>query len=248
MYRSWLISLLCVLFAFQSFGQQENRISKHSETNHEFSAGFVWHPRGIGGNLKIGSRRTERIWRFAELDLVQMKHPKEFKIRSSAFSTPGSYTYGKLNHTYFLRLGVGAKYELARKIYKNTISTDLSFSIGPSFALLKPVYLDIFYTSPDNQSGYLVSEKYDPNVHTNQNRIFGNSGFSRGLNETKAQAGLYLKSSITFDWGDYADMVQSVELGGVVDLFPKEVPIMALIKNKKVFTSLYICFNIGNRW
>ncbi|TNE80591.1 MAG: hypothetical protein EP332_07070 [Bacteroidetes bacterium] len=229
-------------------GQEDRRSMAHDETSHAFSAGFLLHPRGLGVSFKVAQRQTEKRWGVLETDVLTMRHPKEFRIRSSAFSTPGSYAFGKLNHTYFWRAGLGIKRELAFKAYKNTISADWNITAGPSLALLKPVYLDIFYSSPDNQTGYLQSERYDPDVHRNQNRIFGYSAFSKGLDEMKAQGGLYVKTSMQFDWGDYAELVQSLELGACVDLFPKNVPIMALAPNRKVFTSLYICLNIGNRW
>ncbi len=248
MYRSFLTLSLCLGMLLPLSGQDDKRSMAHDETAHAFSAGFVLHPRGLGLSCKFAQRRSERSWTYLETDLVTMRHPKEFRIRSNAFSTPGSYAYGKLNHTYFWRSGIGLKRELAFKMYKNTISADWNISAGPSLALLKPVYLDIFYNSPDNQTGYLQSERYDPAIHRNQNLIFGYSAFSKGLDQMKMQGGLYLKSSLQFDWGDYAELVQSLELGACVDLFPKEVPIMALAPNRKVFTSLYICLNIGNRW
>lgn len=188
------------------------------------------------------------MWRVLDFDLVSVKHPKERRVRSSSFSAPGSYFYGKLNYTYFLRAGYGKRWDLGFKMYKNTIESRFQISAGPTIALLKPVYLEIYYPTPDNSSGSLVSERYNPAIHTDPNVIFGNSSFMRGLGETRARIGLNLKANLQFDWSDYTDQIQSIELGTVIDAFGNTIPIVTAARNKNVFTTLYICLNIGNRW
>src|SRR5690606_4037741 len=95
---------------------------------------------------------------------------------------------------------------------------------GPSLAILKPVYLEIYYPTPDNQSGFLVSERYDPAKHTDPTVIFGNSSFFKGLSEVQGKIGLHVKGSLQFDWSDYSDQVQSIELGTVIDAFGSTLP------------------------
>lgn len=240
--------LICLLHALPNMAQYGEK-SNPSAANfqQDISGGLFWHPRGLGINVKTGKKLHDGVFRVLDFDLVSMKHEKERRVRSSSFSAPGSFFYGKLNYAYFLRAGFGRRWDLSTHIYKNTIATKLQVSAGPTIALLKPVYLEIYYPTPDNQAGFLVSEKYDPEKHKDPTSIFGNSSFFRGLSETKGQLGLNLKANIQFDWSDYYDQIQGLELGVVIDAFGNEVPILALASNKNIFSSLYICLNIGSR-
>ncbi len=249
MRKSALLILIVLLSVSSNMAQSGEKVNpSESGIHRELSGGFVWHPRGLGINVKSTSRKAGNRWRVLDFDLVSMRHIKERRIRSASFSAPGSYFYGKLNATYFLRAGFGYRWDLSSKLYNNTVAAKFQVSAGPTLAFLKPVYLEIYYPTPDNQAGFLVSERYDPQKHTDQTVIFGNSSFFRGLGETRVRAGLNLKANVQFDWSDYSDQIQSVEMGAALDFYGREIPIMAFAQNKKVFTSLYICLNIGNRW
>lgn len=249
MRKAILPFLICLLYALPNMAQYEEK-SNPSGTNfqRDISGGVFWHPRGLGINIKTGKRMQSGVWRVLDFDLVSMKHEKERRVRSSSFSAPGSFFYGKLNSVYIVRAGYGRRWELSTHLYKNTVSSRFQVSVGPSFALLKPVYLEIYYPTPDNQGGFLVSEKYNPDKHTDPTTIFGNSSFFSGISDTKGRIGVNLKANIQFDWSDYYDQVQGLELGMVIDAFGREIPILAFASNKNVFTSLYICLNIGNSW
>lgn len=250
MQKKIALLLISFLYAIPNMAQSGDKSNPPIQQNHrqELSGGFFWHPRGLGLNVKSVKKIDGPLWRVLDFDLVSMKHAKERRVRSSSFSAPGSYFFGKLNYTYFLRAGYGRRWDLGFKLYKNTIASRVQVSIGPTIALLKPVYLEIYYPTPDQSSGFLVSEKYDPITHDDPAVIFGNSSFIKGLGETKGRIGLNLKANIQFDWSDFNDQVQSIELGTVIDAFGNNIPILATAKNKNIFTSLYICFNIGNRW
>ncbi len=250
MLKTVALFLFCFLYAAPNMAQSGDKSNpaRKQSFRQELSGGFFWHPRGLGINLKSAKKIEGPMWRVLDFDLVSVKHPKERRVRSSSFSAPGSYFYGKLNYTYFLRAGYGKRWDLGFKMYKNTIESRFQISAGPTIAFLKPVYLEIYYPTPDNSSGSLVSERYNPAIHTDPNVIFGNSSFMRGLGETRARIGLNLKANLQFDWSDYTDQIQSIELGTVIDAFGNTIPIVTAARNKNVFTTLYICLNIGNRW
>jgi len=247
MYRHLIIWFSFTILISGLQAQDHHRNSEPSTLNKEIQGGFVWHPRGLGISLVSGNRINERNWRLFDFDFISMKDPREYKIKSTGFSPSGLYSYGKINYAYFMRTGLGLKRELATRWYINTISTEVALTGGITTAFLKPVYLDIYYPLPDN-NGYLVSERYDPKIHTDQQVIFGNSSFTRGLDQLQLRAGAYTKLSFSFDWSDYSDAIRSIELGGILDFYGRELPIMAFAENRKVFTSLYICLNIGSRW
>jgi len=250
MRKTIALFLLCFLYAIPNMAQSGDKSNLPLQQNHrqEISGGLFWHPRGLGINVKSAKKIEGPIWRVLDFDFISMKHPKERRVRSSSFSAPGSYFYGKLNYTYFLRADYGRRWDLGIKLYKNTIATRFQVSAGPTIALLKPVYLEIYYPTPDNSSGFLVSEKYDPAIHKDASMIFGNASFIKGIGDTKARIGLNFKANFQFDWSDYHDQVQSIELGTVIDAFGNNIPIIAGAQNKNIFTTLYICLNIGNRW
>lgn len=250
MLKKLLILILCLLFAIPNMAQSNDKSNPARKLNamNEFSGGFFWHARGMGMSIKSGKKVKEGTWRMLNFELINMRHEKERRVRSASFSAPGSFFFGKMNYVYFLRSGFGRRWDIGNKLYKNTLATRAGFSVGPTISFLKPVYLEIYYPGPDQQSGYLVSEKYDPDKHNDPSIIFGNSPLLKGISETKLRIGINAKASIEFDWSDYHDQVQSLEFGIAVDAFGSEIPILAFAKNKNVFTSLYICLNIGNRW
>ncbi len=244
--KATLLFLICFLYALPNMAQYQEK--SNPNFHREISGGLFWHPRGLGLNLKAGKKLESGVWRMIDLDLVSMKHEKERRVRSASFSAPGSFFYGKLNTVFIARGGYGRRWDLSTHFYKHTIATRFQVSAGPSIAMLKPVYLEIYYPTPDNQAGFLVSEKYDPEKHTDPTVIFGNSSFFSGISGTKGRLGLNFKANMQFDWSDYYDQVQGVELGMVIDAFGRDIPILALASNKNIFTTLYICLNIGNSW
>jgi hypothetical protein len=245
-----VLAFFCIsCFPLSNMAQSSQKsIDEELKIRNEISGGYMLHPRGMGINLKQGRRLNENNWRVISFDLLSMKHPKEFRVRSTGFSSPGSYIFGKLNSAFFVRGGIGIKKNLSGKLYRNTISASVQIEGGPVLGLLKPVYLEIYHSAPDLQNGYLLSERYNPDVHTDQSVIFGNSRFGKGLGDTKARAGAYVKAGLQLDWSDFPDHLQSIELGISVDMFPQHLPIMAYAANKNVYGSLYICINLGNRW
>ena len=245
-----LCLIVALLFALPNMAQsgEKTSIQRNALAHHEISGGLMLHPRGLGINVKSSLKKGKNSWRMLDFDLLSMRHEKERRVRSSSFSAPGSFFYGKLNQVYFVRSGFGQRWEFGQRLYKNTLSASMGVSGGLTFAFLKPVYLEIYYPLPDQQAGYLVSEKYDPLKHTDLSVIFGNSSVFKGMGELGARIGLNAKANIQFDWSDYYDQIQSLELGIALDAFGRDIPILAFAQNKNVFTSLYICLNIGNRW
>ncbi|MBI1221544.1 MAG: hypothetical protein GC180_02980 [Bacteroidetes bacterium] len=250
MLKKFSLWLILMFFALPNMAQSIDKSNpgRYMNTSNDFTGGFFWHPRGLGMSFKSSKKIHDQTWRVINFDLISMRHEKERRIRSSSFSAPGSFFFGKLNYVYFLRMNYGRRWDLGQHLYKNTLATRVGFSVGPTLAFLKPVYLEIYHPGPDQASGYLVSERYNPAVHNDPSIIFGTSPITKGLLQTKLRAGLSAKAYIEFDWSDYYDQIQSLEFGIAIDAFGRNIPILAFAQNKNVFTSLYICLNIGNRW
>jgi hypothetical protein len=128
------------------------------------------------------------------------------------------------------------------------VGLNFVYSIGASAALLKPVYIDVYYPYTDGRpGGYLASEKYDPEKHQDVFRIYGNSSSTTGLSETKLTLGGYGRAGLQVEWGPYPDETRSLEGGVTVDAFSKGIPIMAHSNADQLFYGFYVAFNWGKK-
>ena len=132
---------------------------------------------------------------------------------------------------------------------------------GVSLAFLKPVYLEILYVDDISNEFYVETEKYSPTEHTPYN-IYGRASYFKGFDEMQMQVGSYLKAGFSFEFSKEDEVIRSIEAGISIDAFKigdnaivgdtfgKELPIMAIAKNKKTFLSFYINMNFffGKKW
>jgi hypothetical protein len=108
--------------------------------------------------------------------------------------------------------------------------------------------LEIFYPSPDQSTGIFVTERYDPIKHNIQSNIFSNASFSKGLDELELRVGTYIKGGFIFNFSDYNNYIKAIEVGSTLDFFATDIPIMALVENKKVFSTVFIGVSFGSKW
>lgn len=215
--------------------------------NREFSFGVMAHPKGIGFDFRFGRYVSNGRIEYLEAEFLTIRHPKEIRIFNTAITNTNPYTFGKQNYAYLGRLGYGNKFMLTEKKLKNTASISLNVAAGPSFVLLKPVYLDLLQTDINNNN-FVISEKVTEDSDINQNDVIGNSAFSKGFNELNFRMGAFAKAGFNFDWGDFSDEIKAIEVGVYVDAFPQRLPLMLYTENKYFFPSFYICAVFGNKW
>lgn len=215
--------------------------------NREFSFGVMAHPKGFGFDFRFGRYISNGRIEYLEAEFLTIRHPKEIRIYNTAITNTNPYTFGKLNYAYAGRVGYGNKFMLTEKKLKNTASISLNIAAGPTFALLKPVYLDILQTDINNNN-FVISEKVNEGSDINQNDVIGNSAFSKGFNELNLKMGAFAKAGFNFDWGDFSDEIKAIEIGVYVDAFPQRLPLMLHTENKYIFPSFYICAVFGNKW
>lgn len=201
---------------------------------------------GTGLYYRLGWHKTGKEQNHWEIEFARVKHPKE--VRRQGFSdNPNQYTFGKLNTAFFMRNTLGQTIVITERPYKNAIGFNFVYSLGITTAILKPQYLEIYY--PDDNirnTGYLVSERYDPSKHTDIYRIYGKSSFMSGLSGTQLQVGFGGKAGFQVDWAEYSDEIRGIEAGITVDGFLKNVPIMAKANNN-MFYGFYLAYNWGNK-
>lgn len=215
--------------------------------NNHYQFGFNLNSFGLGGiQFRYNWHQNAVKSSFFESEFCRIKHPKEIRRNGAITEQPNQYTFGKLNTVFFLRNGIGQTILLTERPYKNAISLRFNYSAGVNIALLKPVFLDIFYPySVGSPSGYLVSEKYDPNKHTDIYKIYGNSSFFVGINEIDAQLGGYGRAGIEAEWGQFPDETKSLETGITFDTFISGIPMMAHLPYESKFIGFYLAFNWG---
>jgi hypothetical protein len=206
----WLLSALATC-AQESIYDEDGR----TLYSREFYGGAVVHGDGWGVQFYYGQYRTAADRHMYGLELVGMKHPKEIKSYNPFYEDSRGYFYGKLNSLLILRPTYGRKHRITEKIRKSGVEVNYVWSIGPSLALLKPVYLEVGYWVDGSQVppyDYLVEERYDPMKHTSGN-IFGRASWFRGLGEMSVLPGAFGRLGLNFEYaGDNAG-IRSLEVG-----------------------------------
>lgn len=239
------IMLFCIAAAFGQSTQEAIAIGQPVNVlyRNESTIGLMVHTRGFGAEYKRLMHVTGKRKRFFEVQALNMRHPKEFKMKIDGVSGSKSFYYGKLNTLTFFRGGFGYQTTLYERAERKSVEVRMSTSMGPVLAFAKPVYLYVYeenFTSP-------VIEKYDPERH-NLSNIVGRAPLLYGLSNMRIYPGAYAKLGFSFEFSEYANEVRALEIGVVADGFLVPVPIMAHVRKEQVFVGLYLAFSFGRKW
>jgi hypothetical protein len=213
----------------------------------EATGGLSIHSAGWGVQFRRSRNITVAKKRMYEADFVGIKHSKEVKTVNQAFERARSYVYGKLNTLSVLRAGTGMQHVLFSKAERSGVEVRLVYSGGLSLGILKPVYLNILEPTGTFGEFRVITERYDPERHFVDN-IYERAPFTEGLGEIRFRPGAYAKIGFNFEYAPAFDDVKAVEIGAIVDAYPKEIPIMAFAKNNPVFLTFYVTFIYGRKW
>jgi hypothetical protein len=176
-----------------------------------------------------------------DIGISTLKHVKEVKVRSLVLPNPYPYVYGKANRAFEINTSLSVYHTLGHsKLHKPSIR--IGASLGPSFAITRPVYVYVIdYDANENSKQSL--QRYNEQVHQDQSSIQGDAGWSYGFSELKAYAGIHL--SLFTQIGQQRDFSQRRICTGVnVDIYPSDLKLM-IANNNQVFTSLFISYQIG---
>lgn len=211
----------------------------------EISGGLMISTKGWGGYFQYGKQKNYKYLNLYSLRIGNIKHPKEARFFNGTFlSDAKSYFYGKLNVVVAVRPGFGGRYQITNKLRQDPVGISFQWTMGPSLAFLKPVYLEI---SKNTGSGTeLVSERYDPELHPQQ-VIYGRDSWVRGVNEMQIEPGIFGAASFYFDISLANDKVLGLELGTYWDFYLNELPIMATAENDRIYPTLYATIIFGNK-
>ncbi|MEN8224476.1 MAG: hypothetical protein ABFS05_03865 [Bacteroidota bacterium] len=253
---------LLSLVGFFVFGQEQDTeipLKKQSEEpvydsitdrvllRREYAGGLILHSRGWGIHFRKGKNLSYFRSFQLEADFVSLKSPKQIKTINPYFNNAKSYVYGKENHVYVLRGGLGVKQLLNRKPYWGGVELRLIYFGGLSLAFAKPVYLYILNYSVESDDYSVDLEKYDSDIHGLDN-IYGRAPFLHGIENTSIHPGLYAKLGLNFEFGEYNSSIKAIELGAILDYYPLPVRIMAKNPEQSFFLTFYLGFSFGRRY
>jgi hypothetical protein len=243
-YRLIFFLLLITSPAWAQQQQQEEDAYKR-----EFNYGINFNTNAglIGGGVLKSSRYLSENWsKFLALEVVEVKHPKENRL----FSVTGSsFIAGKSNYLYVMRPQYGREYIFFRKAPESGVQVNGIFAVGPSFGLLVPYYIvyDYAVSGGPNNDRDLRTEPYDPDKHKSFEKIHGNAGFFTGFGHMDVNLGAHLKTGLSFEYGRYREDVTGVEVGFLMEAYPKELLIISGARNTGFFTSAYLTLYYGRR-
>jgi hypothetical protein len=210
------------------------------------------HTSGLGFGMKFGDLETYYRTSYYHIEWSTLKHSKEVRQsnRVSLFNVLSRpYVYGKQNSFSTIRAGMGNLRYFSEKAKRRGIAVGVNYQGGLSIGLQKPYYLDL-RSSRDGDFGPVKSERYSEANHDrflDQTLIEGYSGFFTGVDELSFVPGIHVKGGIHFAWGAFEEKVRALEVGIMVDVFFKEVPIMITAENKPYFINLYLTLQFGSR-
>lgn len=234
-----LFHLLALILLAQGELSDQPRIFYRNEK----SIGVLLNSNGYGISGRYAKRINARKKTIYELDIIGVKHPKEVKI-TNYYPSNKSYVFGKLNSFFDIRAGYGRQKEMFRKVDRGGISIRRYYSFGPSLGILKPVYYEVIETNTiDPNNNYLKQEKFDPSIH--QGYIWGKASFFKGIDEISLVPGAYGRFGFSFEYSRHDITLHALETGVALDIFPKNIPIMATEKNNFIFFSLFVSYRFG---
>lgn len=239
------IILFCVQ-ATTAWGQNQAITEPQLFYTKRIQLGLNLNTSGLGGiNFKYGWHKTGRKKNILDTEIARVRHPKETRIYGAS-ENPQEYTFGRLNMAFFIRTGYGQTIMLTERPYKNAVGVNFNYAVGINTVLLKPIYLDISRRIESDPGKYIVqAERYNPEVHTDQNSIYGNSSFFEGISNTSAKVGGYARASLSVEWGAYPDEFHTLEAGITLDVFPDALPLMAYEARTKHFVLFYLGYSFG---
>jgi hypothetical protein len=237
--------IIAVIFIFGAVllsGQGDLNEQQKVFFRNEISFAILLNTDGIGISYR-GAKRIDYLnKRFLEIEAGTLKHPKEYKL-SNTYTRGGSFVFGKLNSTFYMRGGIGHQHELFKKADLGGIAIRYFYSAGPILALYKPIYYRVLYPISFNEFK-VKEEKFNVSIALPQD-IDGKASFSKGIKETNFLPGLYVKGGFNFEYSKEDKIIHAIEVGAQINAFPKKIPIMASSDNKAIFFSLFVSYRFG---
>lgn len=241
-----IILILLISLSVAVSAQTDGYSFSGDESNPEIYGGLVFHSNGWGVNVtKSTALKNDRRF-LLSADLVTLKHPKEEKRFNQNFDNTKKYVYGKMNYFMTLRPSVGYQNVVFEKGAERGVQVSTKTNVGGSIGLARPVYLIISKPGVSDGSSRESEEPYNPEEHQ-PDRILGRASYFKGFNQSQIYPGVFVKTSLNFEYSSNEAVVRAIETGVAIDYFFKQVPLMAFTHNQSWFLTAFISVNIGKR-
>lgn len=202
----------------------------------ELSGAFLLNSNGWGLDFRSAKRLDAANKSLLDFDFAILKHPKEYRIPSQ-LGYGSMFVLGKQFIPFIFRGSIGKQKEIFRKFDAGGISVRRFATVGPSLALLKPIYYEIQY------EGYTKIQRYNLDIYPEQ--INGRASFFKGFDEMDIVPGAFLKLGLSFEYSKQDKVLHAIEVGSFIEGFLKKLPIMATQENYQFFLSLFVSYRFG---
>jgi hypothetical protein len=234
-----LVLILSFLILYSPEIEAQTGVIENQEFNKDSrSLAFALNSNGIAASYRFSKRIDGFRSRVIDIDLAWIKSPKEKKI--NGFES--KFVYGKLNQLVVARLGYGRQKEVYGKYADGGIAISYYYNFGLSVAWLKPVYYEVRKIDKENKT--YVEEELFYDYITNVN---GRSPFYKGIDESSFAFGGFAKLAVSFDINNKANAINALELGLILDVYHKELPIMAIEKHDQYLLTFFIAYRFGRK-
>lgn len=221
-------------------GQDINVLYRHEATFKIFA-----HTRGFGIGYRKAKHITAKTKSLLEFEGLNLKHPKEIKVKSSEESSK-RFVYGKINNVALFRIGVGVQNVIYKRSDRKSVEIRCSYIIGGGLAFAKPYYVYVYRNSASSAKPQLQSVKYNEETF-NQDSVVGRGPFIDGLDEIQLYPVIHGKLNISFEYAPYSHWVRAIETGVSCDYYPRAIPIMARNPAENIAITLYVGFVFGKK-
>ncbi len=240
--------LILLIYILQpACGQGEIEEQEKIFYRNERTIAFLLNSNGMAANFRYAKRIDAFKKTTYEVELANIKHPKEERLSTNTYPASGSFVYGKTNLFINLRGGIGLQNEIFRKRDRGGISIRYFYNVGPAIGFLKPIYYKILYYDNNNPTGPGIRkiEKFETSNHTSTGYIEGKASFFKGFDELSVVPGAYGKIGFTFEFSKFDEVFHAIETGIIFDAFLKKMPIMAVENDSRFFFALFVSYRFG---
>ncbi|HEX3010157.1 MAG TPA: hypothetical protein VHO90_21345 [Bacteroidales bacterium] len=228
-----------IFFAVRvAYSQGELDEQKKIFYRNERSLAILLNSNGIGLNGRYSKRVDAFRKTVYDVEIVSLKHPKEYKRLSQFNPSSRGYVLGKQYNVYVIRAGYGQQKEIFQKFDIGGVAIRRFYTFGPSLALLKPIYYEI--NLPNTQE--VIEEKFNID---HADYILGKASYFKGFGEIKPRPGVFAKAGISFEFSRYDQVIHAIEGGAIAEAFPTKLPIMATKQNYQFFLTLFVSYRFG---
>jgi len=237
--------IVCFFLSIKNYAQETIFEEKTTTFSSEKSGGIGMHTNGFHAAYRWGKYTSGYTKQIYEVEVANIRHPREIKSVSPFDDDMRGYVYGKKNALYTIRPSIGYHNVFVPKQSISGVSITYVTHIGMSLGLAKPIYLNVEKVDERNNT-IIVRERYDPDEHQ-QGEIYGKASFINGIDEIRLYPGAFFKAGLHFDYGNDRETLRAIELGLKADLFLEKIPIMAFAGNRQLYLNVYLTILFGAR-